>query len=87
MPIPDRNQGAFTVMKKNEAAEHEEQLPQSNSPSRKKPYVAPQITLLKLDRAKAQLIARALTGDREAEDLLEASVNDTDDLAATRTKP
>jgi hypothetical protein len=74
-------------MKNNEAAEHEEQLPQSNSPRRKKPYVAPKITLLKLDRAKAQLIARALTGDREAEDQLEASVNDTDNLAATRTKP
>ena len=38
-------------MKNNEAAEHEEQLPQSNSPRRKKPYEAPQITLLKLDRA------------------------------------
>jgi hypothetical protein len=74
-------------MKNNEAAGHEEQLPQSNSPRRKKPYVAPKITLLKLDRAKAQLIARALTGDRDAEDLLEASVNDTDNLAATRTKP
>ena len=74
-------------MKNNEAAEHEEeQLPQSNSPRRKKPYLAPKITLLKLDRAKAQLVARALTGDRDAEDLLEASVNDTN-LAATRTKP
>jgi hypothetical protein len=28
--------------------------------------------LLKLDRAKAELVARALTGDRDAEDLLEA---------------
>ncbi len=74
-------------MKNNEAVEHEEQLPQSNSPRRKKPYVAPKITLLKLDRAKAQLIARALTGDREAEDQLEASVDDTDNLAATLTKP
>ena len=59
-------------MKSNEEPEHEEQLPHSNSPSRKKPYVAPKITLLKLDRAKAQLVARALTGDRDAEDLLEA---------------
>ena len=59
-------------MKNNEAAKHEEQLSQSNSPRRKKPYEAPKITLLKLDRAKAQLIARALTGDREAEDQLEA---------------
>ena len=74
-------------MKNNEAAKHEEQLPQSNSPRRKKPYVAPKITLLTLDRAKAQLIARALTGDREAEDQLEASVDDTDNLAATLTTP
>ena len=72
-------------MKNNEAAEHEEQLPQSNSPRRKKPYEAPRITLLKLDRAKSQLFARALTGDRDAEDLLEASVDDTDNLA-TLTK-
>ena len=43
------------------------------NPSRKKPYEAPKITLLKLDRAKAQLAARALTGDRDAEVLLEAS--------------
>jgi hypothetical protein len=73
-------------MKNNEESKHEEQLPHSNSPRRKKPYVAPKITLLKLDRAKAQLVARALAGDRDAEDLLEASVNDTN-LAATRTKP
>jgi len=74
-------------MKNNEVVEHEEQLPQSNSPRRKKPYVAPKITFLKLDRAKAQLIARALTGDREAEEQLEAPVDDTDSLAATLTKP
>ena len=74
-------------MKNNEESKHEEQLPHSNSPRRKKPYVAPKITLLKLDRAKAQLVARALTGDRDAEDLLEASVNATDNLAATRTQP
>ena len=74
-------------MKNNEESKHEEQLPHSNSPSRKKPYEAPKITLLKLDRAKAQLVARALTGDRDAKDLLEASVNATDNLAATRTQP
>jgi len=62
-------------MKNNEAAKHEEQLSQSNSPRRKKRYEAPKLTLLKLDRAKAQLVARALAGDRDAEDLLEASVN------------
>jgi len=60
-------------MKNNEESKHEEQLSQSNGPPRrKKPYEAPKITLLKLDRAKAQLVARALTGDRDAEDLLEA---------------
>jgi hypothetical protein len=62
-------------MKTNEASKHEEQLPHSNSPRRKKPYEAPKITLLELDRAKAQLIARALAGDRDAEALLETSVN------------
>ena len=62
-------------MKNNEESKHEEQLPQSNSPRRKKPYEAPKITILKLDQAKAQLVAKALAGDRDAEDLLEASVN------------
>jgi hypothetical protein len=62
-------------MKNNEAAKHEEQVPHSNNPSRKKHYEAPKLTILKLDRAKAQLVARALAGDRDAEDLLEASVN------------
>ena len=57
-------------MKTNEEPKHEEQLPVSNNPRRKKPYEAPKITLLKLDRAKAQLVARALTGDRDAEALL-----------------
>jgi hypothetical protein len=59
-------------MKTNEEPKHEEQLPQSNSPSRKKSYEAPKLTILKLDRAKAQLVARALAGDPDAEDLLEA---------------
>jgi hypothetical protein len=36
---------------------------------RKKHYEAPKLTLPKLDRAKAQLVARALAGDRDAEDL------------------
>ena len=72
-------------MKNNEAAEHEGQLPQSNSPRRKKPYVAPKLTLLKLDRAKAQLVAIALAGDRDAEDLLEASVN-SPSVSASYTK-
>jgi hypothetical protein len=72
-------------MKNNEESKHEEQLPHSNSPRRKKPYVAPKITLLKLDRAKAQLVARALTGDRDAEDLLEASVN-SPSVSASYTK-
>jgi len=62
-------------MKNNEESKHEEQLAHSNSPRRKKRYEAPRLTLLKLDRAKAQLIARALAGDRDAEALLEASVN------------
>jgi hypothetical protein len=55
--------------------EPKEQLPHSNNPRRKKYYEAPKITILKLDQAKAQLVAKALAGDREAEDLLEASVN------------
>ena len=62
-------------MKNNEAAKHEEQLSQSNSPRRKKRYEAPKLMLLKLDRAKAQLVARAIAGDRDSEDLLEDSVN------------
>ena len=70
-------------MKNNKESKHEE-LTHSDNTSRKKHYEAPKITLLKLDRAKARLVARALTGDRNAEDLLEASVSDTN-LAATRT--
>jgi hypothetical protein len=62
-------------MKTNEEPQCDEELPQLNNPRRKKPYEAPKITLLKLDRAKAQLIAGALAGDRDAEALLEASVN------------
>jgi len=60
-------------MKTNEESKHEQQLPHANNRSRKKHYEAPKITILKLDRAKAQLIARALAGDRDAEDLLELS--------------
>lgn len=55
--------------------EPKEQLPHSNNARQKKYYEAPKITILKLDQAKAQLVAKALAGDREAEDLLEASVN------------
>jgi hypothetical protein len=62
-------------MKTNEESKHEEQGPHSNNPSRKKHYEAPKLTILKLDRTKAQLVARALAGDRDAEALLEASVN------------
>ncbi len=58
-------------MKNNEESKHQEQLPHWNNPRRKKPYEAPTITILKMDPAKAQLVARALAGDREAEDLLE----------------
>jgi len=58
-------------MKTNQESKHEEQLAHSNNPSRKKPYEAPKITVLKLDRAKAELVARAVAGDRDAEDLLE----------------
>ena len=61
------------AMKTNEQSKHEEQLPRSNNPGRKKPYEAPKITLLKLDREKAELVARAMAGDRDAEDLLEAA--------------
>ena len=61
-------------MKTNAESMQEEHLPQSNNPSRKKPYEAPKITILKLDRVKAQLVARALAGDRDAEDLLESRI-------------
>jgi len=57
-------------MKIIEASKQEKQFPRSNNPRRKKHYEAPKITLLKLDRAKAELVARAVAGDRE--DLLEA---------------
>ena len=59
-------------MKTNEEPKCEEQLPHANNTSRTKHYEAPKITLLKLDRANAQLVARALAGDRDAEDQLEA---------------
>jgi len=59
-------------MKTNEESKREEQLPHANNPSRKKKYDAPRITLLKLDRAKSQQVAKALAGDRDAEDQLEA---------------
>jgi len=58
-------------MKNNEESKYKEQLPHSNNPGRKKHYEAPRITILKIDRAKAQLVARALAGDHDAEDLLE----------------
>jgi hypothetical protein len=58
-------------MKIIEASKQEKQFPRSNNPGRKKRYEAPKITLLKLDQAKAELVARALVGDRDAEDLLE----------------
>jgi len=52
-------------------------LPHSNNPSRKKHYEPPKITILELDQAKAQLVARAPVGDRDAEGLLEL-VSETD---------
>ena len=61
-------------MKNNKESKHEE-LTHSDNTSRKKHYEAPKLTILKLDRTKAQLVARALAGDRDAEDLLEASMN------------
>jgi hypothetical protein len=64
-------------MKTNEGSKHEGPLPHSNNPSRKKHYEPPKITILELDQAKAQLVARALVGDRDAEDLLEL-VSETD---------
>lgn len=64
-------------MKINEEAKYKEQLPQSNSSSRKKHYEAPRITILKPDQAKAQLGARALAGDRDPEKLL-GLVSETD---------
>jgi len=72
MTTPDNNQGVFTnVMENNEKSKHEGQLHQSKHPRLKKHYEAPKITVLKLDRAKAELVARAVAGDRAAEDLLE----------------
>jgi len=64
---PQNDKEVLTAMKTNEESKHEEQLPHSNNPNRKKHYEAPKITILKLDQAKAQLVARALTGDREAD--------------------
>jgi hypothetical protein len=64
-------------MKTNEESKHEGLLPHSNNPSRKKQYEPPKITILELDQAKAQLVARALVGDHDAEDLLEL-VSQTD---------
>ena len=61
-------------MKTNEESKHEEQVPHSNNPSRKKHYEAPKLTILKFDRTNAQLVARALTGDRDAEALLESRI-------------
>ena len=58
-------------MKNNEESKREKRLPHSTNRSRKKPYEAPKITVLDRDQAKAQLVARALAGDRDAQDLLE----------------
>ena len=82
---PQNDKECYPAMKTSEECKHEA-LTHSNNPSRKKHYEAPRLTILQLDRAKAQLVARALTGDRDAENLLEASASDTDNLAATRTK-
>jgi hypothetical protein len=57
-------------MKTKEASKHEERLPHSSNPSRKKHYEAPKFTILGRDQAKAQLVATALAGDRDAERLL-----------------
>jgi hypothetical protein len=57
-------------MKTKDASKHEERLPHSNNPSRKKHYEAPKFTILGRDQAKAQLVATALAGDRDAERLL-----------------
>jgi hypothetical protein len=57
-------------MKINEESKHEEPSPHSNDGHRKKHYEAPRITILKLDQAQAQLAARTLAGDRDAEKLL-----------------
>ena len=50
-----------------EESKHEEQLPHSNEPSRKKHYEAPKFTILGPDQAKAQLVASALAGDGDGE--------------------
>ena len=57
-------------MKTRDESRHEERLPHSNNPNRKKHYEAPQFTILGRDQAKAQLVASALAGDRDAERLL-----------------
>jgi len=68
---PQNNKECSPAMKNNEESKHEEQLPHSNNLSRKKHYEAPKITILERDQAKAQLVARALAGDRDAQDLAE----------------
>jgi hypothetical protein len=57
-------------MKTREESRHEERLPLSNNPNRKKHYEAPQFTILSRDQAKALLVATAIAGDRDAERLL-----------------
>jgi hypothetical protein len=57
-------------MKTREESRHEERLPHSNNPNRKKHYEAPQFTILGRDQAKAQLVATAIAGDRDAERML-----------------
>jgi hypothetical protein len=48
-----------------EESKHEEQLPHSNKPSRKKHYESPKFTILGPDHAKAQLLGSVLAGDGE----------------------
>ena len=51
-------------MRIDEKSEHEKQFVQSEAGRQKKHYEAPILTLLRVDPARADLLARAITGDR-----------------------
>jgi hypothetical protein len=57
-------------MRIDEKSEHEKQFVQSEAGRRKKHYEAPILTLLRVDPARADLLDRAITGDRNAEEQL-----------------
>jgi hypothetical protein len=57
-------------MRIDEKSKREKQFVQSEAGRQKKHYEAPILTPLRVDPARADLLARAITGDRNAEDQL-----------------